>query len=157
MDALDTKALALLCQNGRISWADLAQQLNLSAPAAADRIRKLEEHGVIRGYTAMLDAGSLGHRMTAFVGITLGKSKHHKPFLRAVRKFPEILECHRVSGDDDYLLKVIVRDTAHLDTFLSRSLRLLEGVQHTRTTVVLSTLKETTFGRNERPQPPAAE
>lgn len=152
MDALDTKALVLLCHNGRVSWADLAQQLNLSAPATAERIRKLEERGVIRGYTAVLHPPALGYRMTALVGVTLAKSKHHKPFVRAIRKLPEVLECYRVTGEDDYHLKLIVRDAAHLDVFLVKSLRTLEGVQHVRTTVVLSALKENSFGREEPPQ-----
>ena len=150
MDDLDTKALALLCENGRISWAELAQHLQLSAPAAAERVRKLEERGIIRGYTALLDAASFGYGLAAFVAVTLGKCKHRKAFPRAIRKLPEVLECHRVTGEDDYLLKVLVRDTAHLDTLVGDSLRTIEGVQRTTTSVVLSTIKEATFGNTHR-------
>ncbi|MCC7341586.1 MAG: Lrp/AsnC family transcriptional regulator [Bryobacterales bacterium] len=150
MDELDTKALSLLHQNGRISWAELAQHLHLSAPAAAERVRKLEERGIIRGYGALLDPASFGLGLTAFVAVTLNKCKHRKPFLRAIKKLPEVLECHRVTGEDDYLLKVLVRDTTHLDQLLGESLRAIEGVQRTKTTVVLATLKETTFSHSHR-------
>lgn len=145
MDDLDTKAISLLRQNGRISWSELAQHLHLSAPAAAERVRKLEERGIIRGYTALIDPASFGYGLAAFVAITLGKCKHKKSFLRAIKKLPEVVECHRVTGEDDYLLKVLVRDTTHLDNFIGDSLRSIDGVQRAKTTVVLATLKEATF------------
>ncbi|MDZ7638833.1 MAG: Lrp/AsnC family transcriptional regulator [Bryobacterales bacterium] len=147
MDDVDSKALTLLCQNGRMSWADLAQHLNLSPPAVAERVRKLEERGIIREYTALLDSASFGFGLQAFVAITLGKAKHRKSFLRSVQKMPEILECHHIAGEADFLLKVLVRDTAHLDSLIAEGLREISGVQRTNTTVVLSTAKETTFGR----------
>ena len=150
MDDLDSKAISFLSQNARISWAELAQHLHLSAPATAERVRKLEERGIIRGYTALLDPAAFGYGLSAFVAIALGKCKHRKSFLRTIKKLPEVLECHRVTGDDDYLLKVVVRDTAHLDTFIGESLRTIVGVQRTRTIVVLSTVKETAFGHSQR-------
>lgn len=150
MDDLDTKALSILCDNGRVSWADLAHKLSLSPPAAAERVRKLEERGIIRGYTAVLEPDSLGYGLCAFVAIVLGKSKHKKSFPRAIKKLPEVLECHLVAGEEDFLLKVVVRDVAHLETLVANTLRAIDGVQRTKTTVVLSTLKETTFGRAQR-------
>ncbi len=150
MDDIDSKVVSLLCQNGRTSWADLAQHLNLSAPAAAERVRKLEERGIIRGYTALLDPHQFGFGLQAFVAVTLGKSKHRKPFLKAIQKMPEVLECHHVAGEEDFLLKVLVKDTAHLDQLIADEIREINGVQRTKTTVVLSTAKETTFGRGDR-------
>jgi len=145
MDALDSKALALLSQNGRMSWTELAQQLGLSAPAAAERVKKLEEAGLIRRYAALLDADALGYAITAFVEITFGKTRHRKGFRKAIQALPEVLECHHIAGDADYLLKVVTKDPAHLDSLVGEQLRSIPGVLRTRTTVVLSTQKEGAF------------
>jgi Lrp/AsnC family transcriptional regulator, leucine-responsive regulatory protein len=143
MDSLDRKALAFLMKNGRASWADLGQHLGLSAPSAADRVRKLEQTGVIRGYAPVLDAESLGYPLAAFVSVTLGSHRHRSAFLRGIEKLEEIVECHHVAGDDDYLLKVRCRGTKDLDRLLARELKERLGVARTRTTIVLSTAKET--------------
>jgi Lrp/AsnC family leucine-responsive transcriptional regulator len=143
MDSLDRKAVAFLIKNGRASWADLGQHLGLSAPSAADRVRKLEQAGVIRGYTPLLDAESLGYPLVAFVFVTLGSHRNRSAFLRAIEKLEEIAECHHVAGDDDYLLKVRCRGTKDLDRLLASELKDRIGVAGTRTVVVLSTAKET--------------
>lgn len=150
MDDLDVKALSILCDNGRVSWSDLAHQLNLSAPAAAERVHKLEERGIIRGYTAVLDPASLGYGLSAFVAITLGKIKYRKSFLRTIKKLPEVLECHQVAGEEDFLLKILVRDIAHLNALVGDALRSIDGVQRSKTTVVLSTVKESTSVKSRR-------
>jgi Lrp/AsnC family transcriptional regulator, leucine-responsive regulatory protein len=143
MDSLDRKALAFLMKNGRASWADLGQHLGLSAPSAADRVRKLEQSGVIRGYAPILGAESLGYPLVAFVSVTLGGHRNRSAFLRAIDKLEEVSECHHVAGDDDYLLKVRCRGTRDLDRLLARELKDRIGVAKTRTTIVLSTAKET--------------
>jgi Lrp/AsnC family leucine-responsive transcriptional regulator len=143
MDSLDRKALVFLMKNGRASWADLGQHLGLSAPSAADRVRKLEQTGVIRGYAPLLDAESLGYPLVAFVSVTLGSHRNRSAFLRAIEKLEEISECHHVAGDDDYLLKVRCRGTRDLDRLLARELKDRIGVAKTRTIIVLSTAKET--------------
>jgi Lrp/AsnC family transcriptional regulator, leucine-responsive regulatory protein len=143
MDSLDRKALVFLMKNGRASWADLGQHLGLSAPSAADRVRKLEQTGVIRGYAPLLDAESLGYPLVAFVSVTLGSHRNRSAFLRAIEKLKEISECHHVAGDDDYLLKVRCRGTRDLDRLLARELKDRIGVAKTRTIIVLSTAKET--------------
>jgi len=143
MDSLDRKALAFLMKNGRASWADLGQHLGLSAPSAADRVRKLEQSGVIRGYAPLLGAESLGYPLVAFVSVTLGGRRNRSAFLRAIDKLEEVSECHHVAGDDDYLLKVRCRGTRDLDRLLARELKDRIGVAKTRTTIVLSTAKET--------------
>jgi Lrp/AsnC family transcriptional regulator, leucine-responsive regulatory protein len=130
-------------RQGRASWAELAEELKLSAPAAAERTRKLEERGVIRGYAAVVDPPSVGYDLTAFVAVTLERPQHRSKFITSVDKFPEIVECHHVAGDYDYLLKVRCRGTADLDDLLSNRLKGLPGIARTRTTIVLSTLKET--------------
>jgi Lrp/AsnC family transcriptional regulator, leucine-responsive regulatory protein len=143
MDSLDRKALVFLMENGRASWADLGQHLGLSAPSAADRVRKLEQTGVIRGYAPLLDAESLGYPLVAFVSVTLGSHRNRSAFLRAIDKLDEVSECHHVAGDDDYLLKVRCRGTRDLDRLLARELKDRIGVAKTRTIIVLSTAKET--------------
>jgi Lrp/AsnC family leucine-responsive transcriptional regulator len=143
MDSLDRKALAFLMKNGRASWANLGQHLGLSAPSVADRVRKLEQAGVIRGYAPLVDAESLGYPLVAFVSVTLGSHRNRSAFLRAIEKLEEISECHHVAGEDDYLLKVRCRGTKDLDRLLARELKDRIGVAKTRTTIVLSTAKET--------------
>jgi Lrp/AsnC family leucine-responsive transcriptional regulator len=143
MDALDRKALLLLMQSGRITWAELGHELGLSAPAAAERVRKLEEHGVIKGYTVMLDAESLGYSLTAFVFVTLGDQRRRAAFHAGVKRLDQIVECHHVAGDDDFLLKVRCRGTRDLDRLLVQELKGKMGVARSRTTIVLDTAKET--------------
>ncbi len=144
MDALDRKALPLLMKNGRITWSELGLALGLSAPAAADRARKLEEHGVIKGYTAILDAEALGYSLTAFVFVTLGDQRKRSSFHAGVKKLDQIVECHHVAGDDDFLLKVRCKGTRDLDRLLVEELKGKMGIARSRTTVVLDTAKETT-------------
>ena len=143
MDALDRKALPLLIKEGRITWSDLGHGLGLSAPAAAERVRKLEEHGVIKGYTAILDAEALGYSLTAFVSVTLGDQRKRGSFYAGVKRLDQIVECHHVAGDDDFLLKVRCRGTRDLDRLLVEELKGKMGIARTRITVVLDTMKET--------------
>jgi Lrp/AsnC family transcriptional regulator, leucine-responsive regulatory protein len=140
--ALDSKALRLLMKQGRVSWTDLAVHLGLSAPAAADRVHRLEQRGIIRGYAALVDAEAAGYPLIAFVSVVLDRPDRRAAFLKRVASLPEIAECHHVAGDDDYLLKVRCRSTADLDRFLVESLKSTPGVMRTRTTIVLSTAKE---------------
>ncbi len=139
----DLKAVAMLMRRGRATWAELAKHLHLSPPAAAERVRKLEERGVIRGYAALVSAEALGYPLTAFVAVTLERPQHRPAFLRRVAGMKEIVECHHVTGDYDYLLKVRSRSTQDLDRVLSEKLKAVPGVARTVTTIVLSTSKET--------------
>jgi Lrp/AsnC family transcriptional regulator, leucine-responsive regulatory protein len=142
-DSIDTKAVRLLMQDGRASWADLGTALGLSAPAAAERVRKLEDRGVIRGYAALPDPDAAGFPVLAFVSVTLVSQHARASFLKAVGAHPLIQECHHVAGDDDFLLKVRCRSMRDLDALLSDELKGRLGVARTRTTIVLGTVKET--------------
>jgi Lrp/AsnC family transcriptional regulator, leucine-responsive regulatory protein len=142
LKSLDVKALETLMRNGRATWAELGQLLDLSAPSAADRVRKLEQHGVIRGYVALVDPASVGRPLTAYVSVSLASHRNRTAFLRAISKMDPVVECHHVAGDDDYLLKVRCRGTQDLDHLLAKELKDRLGVAHTRTTIVLSTAKE---------------
>ena len=143
MDAVDRKALSHLMADGRASWAELGSHLGLSAPAAAERVRKLEERGVIRQFAAIADPVLAGYPVLAFVSVTLMSQSKRKAFLAAVGRNASILECHHVAGDDDYLLKVRCQTMGELDALLSEDLKGRMGVARTRTTVVLGSAKET--------------
>jgi Lrp/AsnC family transcriptional regulator, leucine-responsive regulatory protein len=142
VDSLDTKAVHALQRNARITWAELGETLGLSPPSAADRVRKLEQQGVIRGYAALLDPGAFGYHLTAFVSVSLANQRHRAAFLKAIDKLDEVLECHHVSGDDDYLLKIRCRGTHDLDRLLTIELKQKIGVARTKTIIVLSSAKE---------------
>ncbi|MBD2067412.1 Lrp/AsnC family transcriptional regulator [Leptolyngbya sp. FACHB-671] len=127
---------------GRITWSELAGILELSAPATAERVRRLEERKIIKGYTALIDPETVGCELTAFIAVTLEHS-HRATFLQRVQELAEIQECHHVTGEDDYLLKVRCRNTRGLEQLVSENLKGLPGILRTRTTIVLSTTKET--------------
>jgi Lrp/AsnC family leucine-responsive transcriptional regulator len=143
LDALDSKVLHTLMQQARMTWAELAAQLGLSAPATAERVRKLEERGVIQGYLTQVNPQSLGYDLTAFIAVTLEHPRDREAFLAEVLARPEIQECHHVTGDDDYVLKVRCQGTAGLERLITDGLKQIPGVLKTRTTIVLSTVKET--------------
>jgi len=143
LDAIDSKAVAALQQDGRASWADLGTALGLSAPAAAERVRKLTDGGVVRGFTAVLDPQAAGFPVLAFVAVTLEAQGARARFLDAVRRHDLIQECHHVAGDDDFLLKVRARSLTELEGLLADELKGRLGIARTRTTIVLGTAKET--------------
>ncbi|MEO0535601.1 MAG: Lrp/AsnC family transcriptional regulator [Cyanobacteria bacterium P01_A01_bin.123] len=144
MDVLDLKVLQQLMHQARMTWSELASVLGLSAPAAADRVRRLEDKGVIQGYATVVDPVSLGYTLTAFVSVTLEHPQHRAAFIAKVEALPEIQACHHITGDDDYLLKVRAQSTQDLERIISDELKSLSGIQRTRTAIALSTLKETT-------------
>ena len=139
----DYKAIRHLMEQGRITWSELAGILELSAPATADRVRRLEERQVITGYAALVDPEAIGCMLTAFVSIRLDKPKHQGPFLKKIEALSEVQECHHVTGEDDYLLKVRCGTAKDLERLVSEEIKGVAGVSRTRTTIALSTVKET--------------
>jgi Lrp/AsnC family leucine-responsive transcriptional regulator len=144
MDSTDLKILELLQRDGRASHADIAKQVGLSPPAVGERIRRLEGAGIVRRYAAILNPARAGRTVSAFVAVSLDKPIHAKAFLQRIRELDDILECHHMTGDDCYLLKVRARSLAALESLISNDLRPLEGVVRTHTTVILSSFKEET-------------
>ena len=126
-----------------MTWADLASHLGISGPATADRVRKLEERGVIQRYVAQIDPQSLGYDLTAFIAITLERPCDRDAFLTQVHTLPEIQECHHVAGDYDYLLKVRCQGTRGLEHLITAGIKQISSGIKTRTTITLSTVKET--------------
>jgi Lrp/AsnC family leucine-responsive transcriptional regulator len=155
LDEIDFKVLQALMLQGRITWSELAAALELSAPATADRVRRLEERGVIKGYAALIDAETIGCELTAFITVSLAHPNQRSDFLKQVEMLPEIQECHHVTGEDDYWMKVRCRNTKDLERLISDELKGTLGYLKTRTTIVLSTVKETVVlplnvaGRND--------
>jgi Lrp/AsnC family leucine-responsive transcriptional regulator len=136
MDAVDSEILRLLRENGRISWRDLGAAVGLSANAAADRVRRLCQTGVITGFTALVDPASGGRRLEALVGVTLAHGTDSDRFAIEAERLAPITEVLHLAGAPDYLLRVSCRDTAELDVLL-RTLRLTLGVSDTETKIVL--------------------
>ncbi len=144
MDALDHRIIDLLQRDGRATQLEISRTVGLSQPAVAERIRKLEERGVITGYTARVDAALLGKDITAFIGVSIEHPKYFEGFAKKVLALPDVLECHRVAGNDSYILKVRTENTKTLDKLLVETLRTISGVTRTHTTIVLSSIKEET-------------
>lgn len=142
LDKMDREILKLLTDNGRASWSDMAEKIGLSKPATAERVRRLEENGVIEGFTARLSAEALGLHLTAFIDVNLERPEHRAPFLERVAELEEVLECHHLAGENDYMLKVVCTGTKHLERLLSHELKSIAGVTRTRTNIVLSSPKE---------------
>ncbi len=147
MDDADRRIVDLLQRNARTTQSELARAVGLSQPAVAERIRKLEERGVITGYSARVDAAELGVDVTAFIGVGIEHPKFFDGFTKKVQHLDEVLECHRVAGEDSYLLKVKTRNTRTLDRLLVEVLRTIPGVTRTHTTIVLRSIKEETLVR----------
>jgi len=142
IDEHDRIILTRLTEDARVSWAELAQEMGLSAPAVAERVKRLKQRGLIRGFHAVLDPPTLGLSLTAFIAVTLNHPRNRGGFLKTVRKQGEVKEAHHMAEEDDYLLKVHCRDTSHLEHFLTNILKAVAGVQRTRTSIVLGTAKE---------------
>ena len=143
LDRTDLRLLALLQRDGRASNADLATQVNLSPSACLRRIQRLESAGVVAGYAARLDPQALGLGLQAFVRVQL--EKHGAPgierFVRAVQDWDEVVACHALTGDMDYLLHVDVRDLEHFSRFLLDRLLDASGVADVNSSFVLRTVK----------------
>jgi len=143
LDAIDLKILEILQKNGRTRRNDLAEIVELSLPSVSDRLRKLEENGYIKGYYASIDPKKLGKDITAFIFASIDSSKHYQSFLDHASSTDEILECHAVTGEGSHLLKIRTENTSTLEKLLSK-IQSWQGVTGTRTSIVLSTSRETT-------------
>lgn len=142
-DDTDRAILARLAADGRASYQAIADAVRMSRPAVVERVKRLEERGVITGYGAHLDRARLGYPVTAFVAVRYGQHDLDatEPLMRELVANPAVLECHHVAGEDCYILKVVAPDLAGVQGLL----RTLTGKRRqitTRTTIVLGTLFE---------------
>ena len=145
LDRTDLRMLAFLQLRGRASNLELAEAVNLSTSQCHRRHRRLEELGVIAGYETRLDPGLLGLGVTAFVHVSMEKGHltNLGKFTDGIRTLPEVLECFSVTGDFDYVLKVVARDLKALSQFLMDTLMVLPGVDNVRSSVCLDQIKNT--------------
>ena len=141
LDRVDLKILYILQNDGRRRLADIADEVELSAPAVMERVKKLEASGVIKGYQALVDGKKVGKDITAFIGVSIGNQRDMDRFASQMMCYQDVLECHHVTGDESFVLKVKSADTASLEKLLGQ-IRSVEGVTRTITKVVLSTAKE---------------
>ena len=141
LDQIDLKILSILQNSGRSRLADIAEEVELSAPAVMERVKKLEVGGVIRGYQAVVDGKKVGKDITAFIGVSVGNQRDMNKFATQMLQHHDVLECHHVTGDESFILKVKSANTGSLEKLLGE-IRSVEGVTRTVTKVVLSTAKE---------------
>jgi len=138
LDAIDFQILNTLQEQGRIPLSKLGEQVGLSSPSVIERVKKLEDNGIITGYHASLDARRLGKDVTAFIGVSINHPKAIGRFEQSVSTIEDVLECHHVTGEHTLLLKIKTENTASLERLIS-AIRSIEGVSRTETMVVLST------------------
>ncbi len=142
-DNLDRAILDELQLNGRVSVADLARKIHLSQPAVHNRIKRLERSGVIKGYVALIDREQAGYDVLCFVELSI-QQEHNNSIREAIATMPEVLECYRMTGKSDMLLKVVVENHRQLNDFIENRLCKLAGIDRVETTVVLNEVKATT-------------
>lgn len=143
IDAIDNKILNILQLNGRTKRNHIAEEVGLSLPSVSERLKKLEETGIIRGYFAHLNKKAFGYDIMAYILVVMESSKHYKTLISKVAQIQEILECHSVLGEGSHLLKAVTKNTESLERLLGE-IQSWPGVISTKTIFVLSTIKETT-------------
>jgi DNA-binding Lrp family transcriptional regulator len=146
LDEMDKEVLRLLQEDGRMSIAELARRVNLSTPGLQKRLKKLEQKGVIDRYVTLINREALGLDLLCFAQVTL---THHQPecasnFCTRVQGLPEVLECHYLAGEFDYLLKFVVSNHQHLEKLLREKIIPIPGVDKIRTSIVLNEVKAST-------------
>ncbi|AHM04175.1 Transcriptional regulator, AsnC family [Roseibacterium elongatum DSM 19469] len=142
MDKIDSQIIAQLQQNARLSITDLADRVGLTPTPCARRVQRLEEDGIITGYTARVDAAKLGLPLTVFIFVELERQSHEtlRNFETAIRRFDEVVECHLMTGTRDILLKVVAPDLKAFDRFLEDHLVHVPGIRATRSSFSLRTM-----------------
>lgn len=143
LDDTDREIVALLQSDARMANAEIARRLNMAPSAIFDRIRKLEERGIIAGYEARVNARVLGLGLTAFIFVRGEDGVNDPKTGTLLARIPEVQEVHHVAGEDCYLVKVRVADTDALGALLRERIGAIKAVRSTRTTIALGTIKET--------------
>ncbi len=143
LDAIDRRLLAALQENGRLTATELAERCGLTTSPCLRRLRRLEEAGVIRGYTALVDQKKVGLPVSVFVSIKLDRQSEDamKSFEDAVRHCPEVLECYLMTGPRDYLLRVVARDLDDYERFVKETLTRISGIANIESSFALGQVK----------------
>ena len=145
IDEIDRSILRLLQADGRVSNAEMARQVGLSAPATHARVKRLEQAGVIRKYATLLDRETIGFDMVCFINVSLQLHQFEaiERFKELVQDMPEVLECHHITGEFDYLLKAVFRNRDELQEFVVNKLTPIPGMARINTSLVLIEIKAT--------------
>jgi Lrp/AsnC family leucine-responsive transcriptional regulator len=133
MDALNWKILNLLQQNARESFANIGRSIGLTAPAVGERVKKMEDAGILLGYNATVSHSLTGHQLKAIITLRAFMGKL-KPFLVLVSTFDEVINCYRITGNENIVMEVVLKDQFHLEQFIDKLIQYGE----TRTNIVLS-------------------
>ena len=141
IDDTDVRILELLQENGRMKRNRIAEEVGLSVPAVSDRMRKLQERGVLTGYHALVDARRVGFDITAFIRVTVDGSDNYPEFVQKASELDEIQEVHSITGDGSHILRVLTQNTSTLERLLSQ-IQSWPGVHGTSTSIVLSSFKD---------------
>lgn len=143
IDGIDLKILTILRQDGRASNAEIARQIGMAPSAILERIRKLEARGIITGYEAKINPDAIGLSLLSFIRIRADEAVDSMAVGEALAKFPEVQEVHYTAGEDGYLIKVRTKNAEHLGKFLRDRIGTIREITSTMSTVVLTTVKET--------------
>ncbi|MDB5592534.1 Lrp/AsnC family transcriptional regulator [Enterovirga sp.] len=146
LDEIDRKLLAALQVDARLTVQELAERVGLSASPCARRVRLLEQAGVIRGYVALVDEAEVGLPISAFASIKLERQREEEldRFGKAVARWPEVADCYLMTGQRDYLMRIVVKDLASYERFLKDKLTRLDGVASIETSFALGQVKRST-------------
>ncbi len=140
MDSLDYEILESLKDNARENATNIGAKINLSTSAVIERIKKLENSGIVEGYTAIINQNAVGRELVAFMYVSLEHPKYNEEFIKQINNNNSVVECHYIAGDFDFILKVVTKSGKSLEEFLN-FVKSIGGVSLTRTSVVLSTNK----------------
>jgi Lrp/AsnC family leucine-responsive transcriptional regulator len=156
LDAIDQRLLAILQENGRLTATEIADRVGLTTSPCLRRLRLLEEAGIIRGYTALLDQERVGLPVSVFVSIKLERQQEDSlaRFEAAVKDCPEVLDCYLMTGPRDYLLRVVARDLADYERFVKEVLTRIDGIANIESSFALSQVKHSNvlpIARESRP------
>lgn len=145
LDEIDKTILRLLQADGRVSNAEIARRVGLSAPATHARVKRLEDDGVVRQYSTLLDREAMGFDMVCFISVSLQLHQFEaiERFKELVQDMPEVLECHHITGEFDYLLKTVFRNRDELQEFVVNKLTPIPGMARLNTSLVLIEIKAT--------------
>lgn len=142
MDAIDLKILDVLKENSRMTTSETSKRVNLSIPAVSERIRKMDEAGIIEKYTIKINREKTNFKLLAFMFVIIDQTENIESFRNTIVQYDSVLECHHIAGEYDYLLKVLVEDTKALEFFISNKLKKIKGVYKCNTIIALSSIKE---------------
>jgi Lrp/AsnC family transcriptional regulator, leucine-responsive regulatory protein len=146
VDSIDAQLLSLLQEDCSRSLAQLGKLVGLSISGVNERLKKLRARGDVRAYVALINPQTVGYSTCAFVQVAIDGKKNERGFVEAVLKMPEIEECHHISGEFPYLLKIWAKDLHHLERLLDDTIKARTGVVRTQTSIVLSSPKDQVTG-----------